>query len=118
MVATNYEVGYVATGIGLLAGFAVHLTTRNKEGLLSERDWLRLRIVAVASAIGGLVIGKYLIFDLQHGGFSPDVSQYKMLGYFLRMVPETVTPVDGIWGALAVYAAWKITRLSQLGRRA
>jgi hypothetical protein len=117
VVATNYEVGYVATGIGLLAGFAVHLTTRKQQALLSERDWVCLQIVAVASAIGGLVVEKYLIFDLQHGGFSPDVSQYKMLGYFVRMLPETVTPVDGIWAALAVYAAWKITKLSQVGRR-
>ena len=71
----------------------------------------------MASAIGGLIVGKYLIFDLQHGGFSPDVSQYKMLGYFVQTLPETLTPFDAVWGALAVYAAWKITRLSQLGRR-
>jgi hypothetical protein len=53
---------------------------------------------------------------LQHGGFSPDVSQYKMLGYFVQTLPETVTAFDAVWGALAMYAAWKITRLSQLGR--
>jgi hypothetical protein len=68
------------------------------------------------SEIGGLVVGKYLIFDLQHGGFSPDVSQYKMLGYFVQTLPETMTAFDAVWGALAMYAAWKITRLSQLGR--
>ena len=46
---------------------------------------------------------------MQHGGFSPDVSQYKMLGYLVRMLPETMTAFDAVWGALAVYAAWKIT---------
>jgi hypothetical protein len=116
VVATNYEVSYVATAIGLLAGFSVHFTTRKKQELLSDRDWVRLQIVAVSSAVGGLVLGKYLIFDLQHGGFSPDVSQYRMLGYFVRTLPETVTPFDGTWAALAVYGAWKITKLSQLGR--
>jgi hypothetical protein len=116
VVVTNYAVGYMATGVGLLAGFAVHFSARQKQKLLSERDWVRLQIAAVASAIGGLVVGNYLIFDLQHGGFSPDVSQYKMLGYFVQMLPETLTAFDAVWGALAVYAAWKITRLSQLGR--
>ena len=117
VVVTNYAVGYVATGIGLLAGFAIHFSARKKQQQLSEADWVRLQIVAVASAIGGLVVGKYLIFDLQHGGFSPDVSQYKMPGYFVQMLPETVTVFDAVWAALAVYAAWKVTRLSQLGRR-
>src|SRR5262249_37918824 len=115
-IVTHYEVGYVATATGLLAGFGVHFSTRKHRGLLSERDWVRLRTIAVASAIGGIAVGKYLIFDLDHGGFSPGVSQTKMVGYFFRMLPETVTAFDAVWAALAIYAAWKITRVSELGR--
>jgi len=31
VVVTNYAVGYVATGIGLLAGFAIHFSARKKQ---------------------------------------------------------------------------------------
>ncbi len=115
-VETQSEIGYVATAIGLLAGLAVHVSTRKHRGLLSQRDWMRLRAVAVASAALGIAVGKYLFFDLDHGGFSPGVSQIKMVGYFFRMLPQTLKPVDGIWLALAVTAAWTITRLSELRR--
>jgi len=117
VIATQYAIGYMATAVGLLAGFGVHFSARKRRETLSERDWVRLQIIAVGSAIGGLLVGKYLIFAWEHGGFGPDVSQSKMVKYFVQMLPETLTPFDAIWGALAVYAAWKITRLSELGRR-
>lgn len=117
LVFTHYEVGYVATAIGLLAGFAVYASARKRRALLSDTDWVQLQVVAVVSSLVGLLVGKYLIFDLTHGGLDADVSQVRMLPYFVRTLPETVTPFDAIWAGLAVYAAWKITRLNELGRR-
>ena len=69
-VETQSEIGYVASALGLLAGLAVHVSARKHRELLSQRDWMRLRVVAVASSVGGIAIGKYLFFDLDHGGFS------------------------------------------------
>ncbi len=46
VVVTNYAIGYMATGVGPLAGFAVHFSARKNQQPLSERDWVRLQIVA------------------------------------------------------------------------
>lgn len=51
---TEYEIGFMATGIGLLSGFAVVL--------FSNRRGLVLQFIAVVSALVGIGIGKYLSF--------------------------------------------------------
>jgi acyl carrier protein len=54
VIATDYEIGYMATGIGLLTGFAVVFFS-GKKGLI-------LQIIAVVSALVGIVVGKYITF--------------------------------------------------------
>src|SRR4051812_49328129 len=117
-LVTESEVGYMATIVGVLAGSAVHFSVRKYPVELSTHDSVRLRIIAAANTLGGLVVGKYLIFDLEHGGFSPGVMQSRMPAYFLRMLPGSTTAFDAVWVILAVGAAWTLTRMSQLGRRA
>lgn len=50
VVMRGYAVGYVATGIGLFAGFAVHFAVRSQQDLIPEREWVRLQLVAASSA--------------------------------------------------------------------
>ena len=59
---TGYAVGYVATGVGLLSGFAMRLAIRNRRDQLSERDWTGLAILAPVSAIPGLLLGKFIMY--------------------------------------------------------
>lgn len=60
-VVTEYEIGYVACGVGLLTGFAVCLTTRERS--------VRVGLMAAGLAVCGLLIGKLLIFQWAVPGF-------------------------------------------------
>jgi hypothetical protein len=110
---TDYEIGYMATGIGLLSGFAIVW--------FSDRRGTPLQIIAVVSALIGIGIGKYLSFFailkdflmLEYGEaavagltvFSPDAMQI-----FFSAAGDLFSPYDLLWIALAVLAAWRIPR--------
>ena len=112
VVVTDYEIGFMAVGLGFLTGFGVLLVSGGKRGV-------PLQAVAVVSGVLGIVLGKYFLYV-----------------YFLRQVVEeqfgraaasTVTLLSGdvldafvtdftvvfsgwdiLWVALAIYTAWKI----------
>ena len=52
---SEYEVGFVAWGIGFLAGIAVLTATGGRRGV-------PLQAIAIVSALVGIVIGKYLSY--------------------------------------------------------
>ena len=60
MKISDYEVGFVAWGIGFVAGSAVVLATRGAKGP-------RLQVIAVVSALLGILLGKYLSFAFGAG---------------------------------------------------
>lgn len=110
---TEYEIGFMATGIGLLSGFAVVL--------FSNRRGLVLQFIAVVSALVGIGIGKYLSFFavlkdfliLEYGeaavqGLSTFSSE--VMRIFLTTAGSMFSPYDVLWIVLAVIAAWRIPR--------
>lgn len=113
VIATDYEIGFMATGIGVLAGFAV-------AGLSGKRG-LPLQIVAVLASLAGILVGRYLTFfsvlrdfvGQEHGAaavanvklFSSDV-----LALFLQSFTDFASPYDILWVILAIVAAWRIPR--------
>ncbi|MGH3015386.1 MAG: hypothetical protein ACRDNN_10585, partial [Gaiellaceae bacterium] len=54
-VTTDYEIGFAALGIGILAGYAVVLATRGRKGL-------PLQVAAVVSSLLGIALGKYFAY--------------------------------------------------------
>lgn len=54
VLATGYEIGFMAVGIGLMAGLTVNL--------ISGKRGRPLQIIAVLAAVGGILIGKYFTF--------------------------------------------------------
>lgn len=110
---TDYEIGYMATGIGLLSGLAIVW--------FSDRRGTPLQIIAVVSALVGIGIGKYLGFfaalkdflALEYGEtavqsltvFSPEAIQV-----FFMASGDLFSPYDLLWIILAVIAAWRIPR--------
>jgi hypothetical protein len=110
---TNYEIGYMAIGIGLLSGLAIVW--------FSDRRGTLLQIIAVVSALVGIGIGKYLSFftvlkdflTLEYGEaavqglsvFSTDAMQV-----FFFAAGDLFSPYDLLWVVLAVVAAWRIPR--------
>lgn len=112
VVATNYEIGYVAVLVGYLAGLGVKL------GAGKGRSQT-LQIAAAAMAVFGLVIAKYFILahfvisgpgaELGLGYFSP---QLFML--FVENIGSSLSPFDLLWIAFALMTAWRIPAPSKL----
>lgn len=110
---TDTEIGFMAIGIGLLAGYAVVWFT--------GRKGLPLQIIAVGGALVGILIGKYLYFydalktyaieEIGAGAaeqitiFSIDVIQF-----FFENIFSFSSFYDILWIVFAVAAAWGIPR--------
>jgi hypothetical protein len=111
---TEYEIGYLAWGIGLLSGFAVMFAARGRKGL-------PLQVIAVVSSIAGIVIGKYGTFFYwvresvreEYGAeAAADISVFSAytIQVFLQEIGSMVNGFDALWVFLAVATAWKIPK--------
>ena len=114
VIATGYEVGYVAWGLGLLAGITVVLATRGKRGV-------PLQIVALASSAMGILIGKYVIFyhflkkaveEEMGAAVARELSVFSVsvMSLFFQSVGLLLSGFDVLWVVLAVLTAWRIPK--------
>jgi hypothetical protein len=107
---SEYEVGFVAWGIGFLAGIVVLTATGGRKGV-------PLQAIAIVSALVGIVIGKYLSYawvlqqvaDEQTGGLV-DVSVFSRdtVDFFREDLGEVFGWIDLLWVAFAVITAWRV----------
>ncbi len=102
---TEYEAGIVAGGIGFLTGFAV---LRAAGGRRSSA----LQVIAIATALFGVLLGKYLSFALveQEFGNQSGLLSGDMFTLFRENLGAIFGLYDLIWVALAVGAAWYTLR--------
>ena len=109
---TDYEIGLVAWGIGLLCGFAVLTASQGSKGSLFQ-------IIAVLFSILGIFIGKYYSFyaifkDVIEEGFgaavAAEVSLFdpEIFQIFLEGLGELVGAYDLLWIGFAVYTSWRL----------
>lgn len=119
VITTNYEIGFVALGIGALSGYGVLYLARGKKGTA-------LQILAAISSIFGILIGKYIAFHhfftemiaLDYGiEVASNISIYSIetVTYFIEELSYLVGGFDILWILLAVATAWKIPQ--GIGRR-
>jgi hypothetical protein len=117
--ATNFVIGYMAVGLGMLAGGAVVI--------FSGRRGRPLQAVAVLASVLGIALGKYYIFghvlrQMVGERYGAEIaSRVSMLSWptfrlFLESVPATFTEYDALWLALAIVAAWRIPKGFGLGQ--
>jgi hypothetical protein len=106
----NAEVGYIAWGIGALAGFGVVLGARPSRGQPYQ-------VTAVVCALVGLAVGKYFgwalaisqAFEKQEGQPMPfGPASGEMLQLFTSNLSDVLGPFDLLWLALGVATAWRI----------
>ncbi len=103
----NYEVGIVAWAIGFLAGTAVVTVTRGARGSA-------LQGIAVASALLGILIGKYLSFafvlqdQASAQGIDIGVFSSEMRTLFQDNLGDVFGLFDLLWVGFAVFTAWRI----------
>jgi hypothetical protein len=112
---TDYEVGFVAWGIGFLVGIAVLAATRGARGPVFQ-------VVAVACALVGILVGKYLSFawvlqevaERETGGrIEIPVLSMDTVDLFLDELGTVFDWIDILWVGFAVYTAWRALRPEQ-----
>ena len=113
-VKTDYEIGFAALGIGILAGYAVVLATRGRKGL-------PLQVTAIVSSLLGIALGKYFtyVWELKDavrselGDEAADSIGFldsEVIDLFVEDADRVFGGYDLLWAAFAVYAAWRIPR--------
>lgn len=114
VIATNYEIGYMAWAMGLVCGFAVVLFSRGKRGL-------PLQVAAVLCSCLGILVGKYLTLfyylreDVAEELGEQAASQISVISpavmqFFVENVHLLLSGFDLLWVALAVLTAWRIPK--------
>ena len=107
--STDYEVGFVAWGIGFLAATAILFATRGRRGL-------PLQLIAIFCALLGIVIGKYLSFAWilseiaqEETGGAVDIPVFSgdTVDLFFDQLDVVFDWFDLLWAGLAVFTAWK-----------
>lgn len=107
---SDYEVGFVAWGIGFLVGMAVLTATGGRRGL-------PLQAIAIISSLLGILLGKYLsyawvlqeIAEEQTGGaLEISIFSRDMVDFFREDLGEVFGWIDLLWVALAVITAWRV----------
>ena len=107
---SDYEVGIVAWGIGFLAGTAVVFAARGAKGQ-------SLQVVAVISALVGVLLGKYLSFafsvqeEAETLGFSIGLVSSEMFRIFRENLDDVFGLFDLLWIGLAVFTAWRVPQI-------
>ena len=114
VIATNYEIGFMAWGMGWLAGFAVVKLSKGKKGL-------PFQVIAVLSSLLGIFIGKYFTFHhflkesvlKEYGADAASnvtILSGKVIEIFFDGIGSMLGIFDLLWVALAVMTAWKIPK--------
>ena len=109
---SDYEVGFVAWGIGFVAGTAVVLATRGAKGP-------RLQTIAVVSALLGILLGKYLSYafavqeEAKSFGASIGLFSADMFRFFREDIDVVFGLFDLLWVGLAVFTAWRIAQVDE-----
>ncbi len=114
VIATDYEVSYMAWAMGILCGFAVMLFAAGSRGV-------PLQVIAVLCSCLGILISKYVtlfyylrksVADELGEEIASQVSMFSpgMLRAFLESAHLLFGGLDLLWIGLAVITAWQIPR--------
>jgi hypothetical protein len=112
---TDYEVGFLAWGLGFISGYAVLTFTGGARGT-------ELQMIAAVGGVLGIVIGKYVAYvhffqDFVRTQFGDEVAtrvsyfDTQMVRFFLDDFTSLLSGFDIVWAVLAVVTAWRIPRL-------
>lgn len=116
VIATDYEVGFVAWGIGTMCGYAVILASGGRKGT-------PLQIIAVLGSVLGILIGKYFTFfyflkqavEKEYGtdaAANVSIFSEQVMQYFAEQLSNMLGGYDLLWVVLAVITAWSIPKAS------
>lgn len=104
-VATGYQIGWMAVGVGFLVGLAVRFAGKGMDQVYG--------VVGAALALLGCLVGNYLSIV----GFAADQMDLGYLevlssvpfGEILGVMQETFSPIDVLFYGLALYEGYKLS---------
>ena len=102
-ILTDYQIGFMAVGIGILVGFGVRYTGKGMDQSFG--------IVAGVMSLLGCVLGNvlyisYFVADNQDVAYTAVISQLNF-AIMTEMLSATFAPIDLLFYALAVYFGYK-----------
>jgi flagellar biosynthesis protein FliR len=106
---SDYEVGILAWGIGFAVGSTVLVATWHRKGP-------ELQAVAIAGALLGILLGKYLGFafavqeEAERLGIDIGLLSRDMVDICRDSLGDVFGGFDLLWAALAVLSAWRLLR--------
>lgn len=119
VVLTDYEVGFMAWGLGLLCGWATVLASGRRKGL-------PLQIAAGVASVVGLVLARYYVVMYMLSKFifekAPNppadlwllplrgIGSATSWSLFFEVSRDTASAFDLLWVVLAVLTAWRIPK--------
>ena len=95
---SQYEIGFVAWGIGFLVGTAVVMGARGMRGMPYQ-------VVAVVLALVGIVLGKYLSFVWIN---ELEILSGESWDFFMEARSDVWSLFDLLWVGLAVFTAFRL----------
>lgn len=118
VLATDYEIGYMALGVGALVGYSMLYAS-------GKRGGKQLQIAAAVLSVVGVLLAKYMIFsyflakelatysESAGTGFFDVLLNYNTPIFMAEIATELFSGFDILWVLLAVNIAWKATAFSQ-----
>jgi hypothetical protein len=121
VILSDYEVGFVAWGIGFLAGFLVVRFAGGRKGT-------PLQAIAIVSSLVGIVLGKYIAYVYflkeavreQISEEAADSISYfdgDVMSAFRQDFSNVFSGYDLLWAGLAIFTAWRMARPLGIGPR-
>lgn len=106
-IITKYELGFIAWGIGGLAGYAVVLFAKEHVDRTHQ-------VIAVIASLLGILLGKYFILAYIIEESVSGIFRGDLISFFFSNLMDFFGTVDIIFVLLAVVTAWQLPeRLGQ-----
>jgi len=99
---TQYQIGFMAVGVGFLVGFAVRITGKGHEPIFG--------VVGAVLALLGCVVGNYLMgawFFAANTGVPYSQLLLPNISFVVEVLTATFTPMDLLFYAIAAYCGFR-----------
>ncbi|MEK6743051.1 MAG: hypothetical protein AABZ15_05560 [Nitrospirota bacterium] len=109
-IATGYQIGWMAIGVGFLVGYAVKLLGKGVDPVFGYAG----AAIALAGCIIGNLLTVVIMVSRQESLEVLTVLSRLTPGLALDILKETFQPMDVLFYGLAVYEAYKISFTKQV----
>lgn len=107
-VATEYQIGWMAVGVGYLVGYAVRIAGKG----IDKSFGITGALLALFGCILGNIFTIYMFIFKEYGG--PVISVFLQidLAAILIMLTETFNPIDLLFYAIAIVEGYRLSTIS------